>query len=289
MALEYADRLDAAIDRTEIVDLMRGMQAFRSFPPGEGPCMEYLAHWFNAQGVVAGLIDMHNEPGRPNLVARVPGAGGGRSMMFNGHIDIDPIQDDYPGDPWACYEENGRLYGHGLGNMKAGMAAMAAATVAVARARVPIKGDLTYTAVVGELQGGTGATELVRRNILADCCLVGEPSGDLKIGNIHAGAVQFLIHVGGKSTHISRIYEGESVNAIEKMTKVIGALQDVEFSVPRRSELPGLPQLNVGGIHGGWSSEYTRWRPSLVPDKCSIVAEVRGLPGQDWVKTMEEV
>ena len=289
MVSKYFPRLDEEIRREEIVELMRGLQAFQSFPPNESPCMAYLAEWLRARGIAAGLPELHDEPGRVNLVARLRGSGGGRSLMLNGHLDIDPIADNYPGDPWKCFEENDKLYGHGLGNMKAGMAAMAAATVAIERARVPITGDLLYTAVVGELQGGVGAVELVRQGYLADCTLVGEPSGDLKIVTEHAGALQMLIHVMGLSAHIGSLHQVKAVNAIEKMGKVVDRLKGVNFDTPSRPNFPGLPRLIVGGIHGGWGRSYTRWRASLVPDFCSIIVEVRGLPGQDWNKTRGEV
>ena len=289
MVSENFPQIDAEIRREEVVELMRGLQAFQSFPPNEAPCMPYLAEWLRARGVAAGLPEMRDEPGRVNLVARLRGSGGGRSLMFNGHLDIDPIPDNYPGRPWECFEADGKLYGHGLGNMKAGMAAMAAATVAIERARVPIAGDLLYTAVVGELQGGVGAVELVRQGYLGDCALVGEPSGDLKIATQHAGALQMLIHVMGESAHVGSLHRVSAINAIEKMGKVVDRLKDLKFDTPSRPEFPGLPRLVVGGIQGGFSRTYDRWRSSLVPDLCTIIVEVRGLPGQDWDKTRDEV
>ncbi len=209
--------------------------------------------------------------------------------MFNGHMDIDPVPLNYPGDPWDCREVDGRLYGHGLGNMKAGIAAMATATVAVSRAGVPLRGDMLFTAVVGELQGGTGAVELVRHGFLGDCAVVGEPSDHLKIVTQHAGAVQMLIHVTGRSAWIGDLHEMTAVNAVDKMGRVAQALQDVRFRTPPRPEFPGLPRLIVGSINGGVGKDYVHWRASYVPDYCTILIEVRGLPGQDWDQTRDDV
>ncbi|MBM3947423.1 MAG: hypothetical protein FJ315_08535, partial [SAR202 cluster bacterium] len=91
MVSEHFARLDREVRRDELVDLMRGLQSFRSFPPNEGPCIVYLADWLRARGLAVDLLDTQDEPGRPNLVAVVKGSGGGRSLMFNGHLDIDPI------------------------------------------------------------------------------------------------------------------------------------------------------------------------------------------------------
>ncbi|MBI4236438.1 MAG: hypothetical protein HY688_03670, partial [Chloroflexi bacterium] len=115
-------RLLAQIDRAEVVPLMVGLQRFRSFSGEEAEAMRFLAAWLRERGLDVELIDVADEPGRPDLVARIRGSGGGRSLMLNGHLDIDPVPLNYRGDPWACYEEEGLLYGHGLVNMKAGVA-----------------------------------------------------------------------------------------------------------------------------------------------------------------------
>jgi acetylornithine deacetylase len=290
MVTQYSQRLDESVRREEVVGLMRGLQAFKSFPPHEADAMRHLAGWLKQRGLDAQLVDVHDEPGRPNVVCRLKGSGGGRSLMFNGHLDIDPVPLNYPGDdPWRCVEEDGKLYGHGLGNMKAGIAAMAAATLAVHRAGVPIRGDLLFTAVVGELQGGTGAVELVRNKTLGDCAIVGEPSDHLKIVTQHAGAVQMLVHVTGDSAWIGALHQMKAVNAVNKMARVITALENVQFRAKPRPEFPGLPRLIVGAIDGGIGRDYGHWRASYVPDYCTIIIEVRGLPGQDWNETRDDV
>jgi acetylornithine deacetylase len=283
-------RLLQQIDRAEVVQLMMDLQRFRSFSGHEAEVMRFLARWLRERGLDTELIDVADEPGRPDLVARIKGqGGGGKSLMLNGHLDIDPVPLNYPGDPWDCRETpDGQVTGHGLVNMKAGDAALAAAAVAIARSGVRLRGDLLVTGVVGELQGGVGAYDLVQRGVRADYTVVCEPSG-LDIRTVHAGAVQLLITVTGSSAWIGALHRAPHVNAVEKMTKVISALKDVKFSAAPRQDLVGLPRMIVGAVNGGVGHDYGKWRASYVPDYCSIIVEVRGLPGQDWDQTREDI
>ena len=70
---------------------------------------------------------------------------------------------------------------------------------------------------------------------------------------------------------------------------MVKALKDVRFSVEPRDDLAGLPRIVVGSILGGVGREYGRSRPAYVPDYCSIILEVRGLPNQDWDRTRDDV
>ncbi|MCH8086506.1 MAG: sugar nucleotide-binding protein, partial [Chloroflexi bacterium] len=153
---------------------------------------------------------------------------------------------------------------------------------------VSLAGDLLVTVVVGELQGGVGAYDLVQRGVVADYTIVCEPS-ELEVRTIHSGAIQMLVHVTGESAWIGVLHREKYVNAIEKMTSVIDALKEVRFSVPLRDDLVGLPRMVVGGIMGGLGRDYGHGRPAYVPDFCTIILEVRGLPGQDWDQTREDI
>ena len=288
MTTDIGAQIDASIDRDEIVALMRGLQSFQSFPPYEADCMAYLQNWFKERGVEAELIDVADEPGRPDLVYRMNGTGGGKTVMYNGHLDIDPVPLSFPGDPWECTEEDGFLNGHGLVNMKSGIASISAATVALHRTGVRLRGDLLMTAVVGELQGGVGAVDLVQRGLIGDCCIVAEPTS-LRIQPQHAGAIQFLIHTIGESEWIGALHTRRSVNAATKLAKVIDALDDIELKSDARPEFPGLPRLIVGGINGGVGRNYGHWRASYVPDFATAIVEVRGLPTQDYDDIQQQI
>ncbi len=281
MTTDIGAQIDAHVDQDEIVRLMRLLHSSPSFPPNEAEAMGLLQGWLQERGIDAELIDVADEPGRPDLYYRMPGSGGGKTVMFNGHMDIDPVPLNFEGDPWAFRVEDGIAYGHGLINMKSGVAAAAAATVALHRAGIQMRGDLLMTAVVGELQGGVGAIDLVQRGLLGDCCIIPEPTG-MELLPQHAGAIQFLVHTIGESQWIGAMHTLKSVNAAEKLARIITALEGFKPQSPERPEFPGLPRLIVGGINGGVGRHYGHWRASYVPDFATAILEVRGLPEQDY-------
>jgi acetylornithine deacetylase len=261
----------ARIDGEELIELASELARIPSFTTEESDCARFLHDYFLSEGLESELQEV--DPGRLQTIARVPGTGGGRSLMLNGHIDIDPIPDGVSGDPWTPAVKGDVLFGAGLGNMKGGMAAMALAAVALKRARVPLRGDLVVACVVGELQGGPGTVHLLRSGIRTDMAIVGEPSGAEFIRTKHAGVVQLGIHVIGRSTHISVKEEG--INAIVKMAKVADAVENLELRGPRDPELPALPLVNVGSIIGGRGRNVELRGPNNVPDFCSIFVDFR--------------
>src|SRR3990172_10786761 len=125
------EKVLAQVEDEETVDLVRELHARRSFSGVEQECAEFLADFMRRAGLEARLQEV--EPGRCNAIGVVRGSGGGQSLMLNGHTDIDPVPENYGRDPWTFSREDGRLYGHGIQNMKAADAAMVMAAVAVVR------------------------------------------------------------------------------------------------------------------------------------------------------------
>jgi acetylornithine deacetylase/succinyl-diaminopimelate desuccinylase-like protein len=270
------------IEETEIIDIARRLQQHHSFSGKEKAAATEYAEQLEKLGLEVELQEA--EPERPNVIAKLAGSGEGPSLMFNGHTDIDPIVSNTASDPFEFKIENGDMLGHGLRNMKAGLASMAAAAGAIARSKIKLKGDLIVAGVVGELQGGIGTTHLLQQGIVPDYAVVPEPTL-LNIRTMHAGQVQFVITVIGQSAWIGSLHLHPHQNAVEKMGKIIGALQQLEFSATPHPEIPGLPRKLIGNILGGFTREHILWRPSYVPDCCSLIFEVRTVPGQ----TIEEI
>ncbi len=274
------------IHEDEVVDLVRELHARPSFSGQEQECAEFLVGFMRRHGLEANLQEV--EPGRCNAVAVLRGGGGGQSLMFNGHLDIDPVPEDYGRDPWAFSREGGRIYGHGIQNMKAADAAMVMAAVAVARAGVRLPGDLTVAGVVGELQGGIGTDHLIRSGLVPDTAIVPEPTW-MNIRTVHAGWLQLLITVRGRTAWIGSMHLYKTVNAIQKMTAVVRALEGIRFRCTPRAELPGLPRLLVGGMIAGMGRDYKLWRPSFVPDYATIAVDVRLVPDQAVATAVEDI
>jgi acetylornithine deacetylase len=271
MAATLKDRILEAIDPGEVIDLAKELVRIPSYTTEETPVARYLDDVLRREGLESRLQEV--DPGRFQTIARLPGAGGGRSLMLNGHIDIDPIPGGWIRDPWTPTIEGDRLYGAGIYNMKGGVTAMVMAAVAAKRARLPLRGDVLVACVVGELQGGVGTVHLLRSGARADLGIVPEPYGTGNIVTKHTGVVEFAVHVIGRSAHISRMEHG--VNAISKMTRVVRALEELRFRGEPDPDLPGLPRLLVGSIMGGRGPEWEIRGPNIVPDVCSIFVDVR--------------
>lgn len=287
-----ARRVLESVDQEAIVDLASHLIRIPSFKTEETPVARFLAEFFQRRGYEVQLQEV--EPGRYQTVAVLRGTGGGKSLMFNGHIDIDPLASGWKRDPWTPSLEDGRLYGAGIYNMKAGVASMIGAAEAVRRSGVQLKGDLVIACVVGELQGGVGTVYLVEHGPRADMAVVTEPYGADTVLTTHAGWIEMALSTVGLSKHISRMEE--AVDAIEMMARVIPAVKSTRFTYTPRPDLPGLPRIIVGAIIGGRGRNYDLRGPNFVSDYCTALVDIRTVPGQtvesvkaDIVRTLEEL
>ena len=270
------DRVLSQVDEKEIVDLASKLIAIPSFKTQETPVANFLAEFFRQRGYHVDLQEV--EPGRFQTIATLKGTGHGKSLMLNGHIDINSLSLGWKRDPWTPSVEGDRLYGHGIQNMKGGVATIVMAAEAMRKAGIKLKGDLVVACVAGETQGGEGTYHLMQSGLRTDMAVVAEPFGLGNLVTVHAGIVHMAVHTYGVTGHISRIQE--TVNAVHKMTKVIDALQRVQFTYTPREDLPDLPRLNIGSVIGGRGKEYVLVEPPYIPDLCTIIVDVHFVPGQ---------
>lgn len=273
MAAEAA----AAVDEPALVSLLQEMVRLRSYSAGgeEGRIARFMEGRLRDLGLRSELQEV--EPGRFNCVGRWPGSGGGRSLMFNGHLDTNPAGEGWTKDPFGGEVDAQFVYGIGVSNMKAADAAYAAAVAAVQRAGIRLRGDVVLAYVVGELQGGVGTVHLLRQGVRADRFVVGEPT-DLTALTLHAGSLEAELTTYGRTRHLSKMEE--AVDAIDTMLPVIPALRALDFSGPDRPEYRAVRRVGIGVIRGGLGPEYHDWRPSLTADRCTIKFSVRYGPGQ---------
>jgi acetylornithine deacetylase len=265
-----------AYDRSEMLQLASDLARLQSFTTQETPVAEYLARFLGQRGFAVELQEV--EPGRFQCIARIPGAGGGRSLMLNGHTDIDPLTIGWRRDPWKPVTEGDVLYGHGLLNMKGGVAAMIEAVLALRRAEVRLRGDLVIAAVVGELQAGVGTVHLLERGVRTDAAIVTEPYGGRNVTTVHAGRWQAAITAYGRGVHHSRREQG--VDAIAAMLDVIREVNRMPLSGGPWARVPGVPRLNVGSLIGGHGPDHEIAGAYYVADICSAIVDIRHGPGQ---------
>jgi acetylornithine deacetylase len=190
--------------------------------------------------------------------------------MLNGHVDVVPTGDDdaWGVPPFAGVQRDGRLYGRGACDMKAGLVAAIAAVDAIRAAGVALRGDLLVASVQGEEDGGLGTFALLQRGWRAHACVIAEPT-DLDVIPANSGALTFRLRVHGQATHAARRTEG--VSAVDKFWPVWQALQGLEARRhvtvdPLMDRWPLAHPLSIGSVSAGdWASS--------VPDL--LVAEGR--------------
>ena len=268
---EMRERVLARIDDGETVRLACDLIRIPSFTTEETACAEWLATYLDGQGLSVELQEI--EPGRKQTIARLRGTGGGRSIMLNGHIDIDPLASGWTRDPFDPWIEDGKLFGHGIYNMKAGVAACTMAVLALRRSGVPLRGDVVLACVAAELNGGTGTLHAIEHGARTDMAVVAEPYGAYTILTKHTGSMDVVVHTLGRATHISKKEQG--VDAIASMVRAIQALNAMRFTHTHDPDLPGLPRMNIGSIIGGRGREHDLRGAYTVSDFCTAYVNVR--------------
>lgn len=207
----------------------------------------------------SGLGSVLNYRGRPNVVGHFKGAGGGRSLILNGHTDtvtIEPAK-DWTKAPYGAEIVDGRMYGRGTSDMKGGVMAALLAMTYLREAGVRLRGDVIFQSVVNEEHAGNGTLDLVCRGWTADAALVLEPTHN-SIFVSHPGGLYWQAEITGVSRSPGARWSTaglEGVSAIEKLPQVIAALLAVEQEINARVKASGEGarafSLVMGKIEGG--------------------------------------
>jgi acetylornithine deacetylase len=215
----------------------------------------------------------HNYEDRYNVYATFAGKSN-NSLMFNGHIDIMPPTNlelwHHP--PFSAIVEDGKVFGAGCCDMKAGLMASVMAVKLFQDAGLELPVDVIITSVVDEEGGGNGSIAAAMYGKKADGVVVCEPTNyELIVANM--GFVFFEVDVKGLAIHSASKQLG--VNAIEKAVKIMDAIQELEHKwlLTYKHHLLPPPSSNVGVIEGGSAGSTTA-------DRCSFKTCVHYLPGQ---------
>lgn len=296
MTPELSRRVLAAIDadRDQAVTFLQHMVAIPSVTGDEGKIQHFMAEHLSGMGLKVDMWDTDWEQlkkhpgyravdrgyqGRPNIVATWKGAGGGRSLLLNGHTDVIPIgnREAWSDDPWSGAIRDGRIYGRGAADMKSGVASHVMAVAGLMAAGLRPKGDIYINIVIDEEVSGHGTLDTVIRGYQADAGISGETSG-LAIQPACIGRIWFEIEINGKPAGIQRHHDG--VSGIElgyKITKAIEALEAVRMASVTHPLYPNIREslpCTVGSFHAG---NY----PSAFPADCLLKGSIATVPGED--------
>jgi acetylornithine deacetylase len=261
----------------ETVKLLRELVAQPSEnPPGnERECAQLLSSFLEQRGVETRLVEV--APGRPNLYATLGSSS--PILVLSGHLDTVPAGGGWTLDPFSGAVIGGWVYGRGACDMKAGLAAMAGALVAVKRSGVALRGSLALHAVVDEEVSSAGARRAAAEEP-ADWVIVTEPSNG-RVFSTGNGQVNFEIVFHGRSVHSSHPEDGR--NAIDDAAAFI-CLVEEESRRLAAAPFPGIgpATYSVGLVKGGRGG-------STVADRCELTLDRRVLPSESLESAEEQV
>ncbi len=288
--------------RDEVLNFLRKLIQFDSVTGNEKNIQEFIAKYLREMGLEIDVWDLsHDElknhpaytptetdySGRPNVIGKYKGAGGGRSLLFNGHVDVispGPV-DEWEHGAFSGEVHEGKMYGRGSSDMKSGLATMTMAVKTILELGLKLKGDILLEYAVDEELTGHGTLNCVIRGYKADSGISCETS-DLNVQPAAIGRMWYEISVEGKPAGISRRWQ--AVSAIEKGYMITKAIDDFEQIRIREVKHPLYPD-NRGGLACGIGMFEAGSYPSATPDKCTLRGSIATLPGEDSYKVQQKL
>jgi acetylornithine deacetylase len=297
--------LASRVDRKSLVDTACDLVNISSPTGSEQGVGEYLRGVFEAMGLQ--VMWQEVEEGRPNVIGILRGTGGGKSLMFNGHMDTS-----YSGkEPWLVGKgfrpearvDGGAIYGLGISNMKGALACYVEAVRAIQDAGVKLRGDVMIAAVSGEIEKtqwlgsdgeefrgkeyrgyAAGSRYLPTHGAVTDMCILGEPT-EQRIVLGHYGSLWMRISCHGPFIHTAfsggRLEQNSIVRMREILDAVLAWIPDWQEKT-RYGDHPGV--VNVGALRGGYP-----WRVSRTPERTDLFLDVRVPPTMPMAQARREV
>ena len=283
------EKIVGEVREDEIVTMARDVINIPS-PTGEELQMaQYMQQALQQLGLTVTWQEV--EEGRANVVGRWGGSGGGKNLMFNGHMDTSNTgrEEFLTGIGYKpnAVVKNDYIYGLGIYNMKGALVCYAHAVKALQRAGIKLRGDVIVAAVAGEIEKtqwgdfkgkeyrgyGCGTHYLVNHGILPDMCILGEPT-DMHIVLEHFGSMWVRISCTGIYVHTAFCEGREEMNSIRRMYEIMDAVMKWIANWEKNAAHGGKKALvNLGGIRGGHA-----WRASRTPEKTDLFLDVRVPP-----------
>ncbi|MBI4934080.1 MAG: M20/M25/M40 family metallo-hydrolase [Actinobacteria bacterium] len=255
----------------DVVGLTMALAGINSVNPGlmpggagETAVAEFVAEWMRERGFEVHCSEA--APGRPNVVGVRTGSGGGRSLLYNGHLDT--VGSTGP-ETLRVFRADGRLHGRGVLDTKGGLAAAMIAAASIEPGE--LAGDVIIAAVADEELASVGTEALVREWV-PDAAVVLEPT-DLRVIRSHRGWVMVRADFQGRPSHTSRPDRG--ANAVHAAARAITALTDLSDSWLFRGDVSTRPLALANAV-------TSAGEPCTVPERCTLLAELRTVaPDED--------
>lgn len=291
------DRIVEAVEaaRHDLVAFLQSMVQAASLPDQEHDVQGLVVRKLQSMGLEVEIVpsnfeDLRDHPAfgddgfspseRINVIGRWPGTqrGDGRSLILNGHVDVVPVGDLLLWDdsPWSGTIRDGKLYGRGSCDMKAGLCAGIFAVDILQRLGYQPARDVLIESVIGEESGGVGTLTTIVKGYTADAAILLEPTR-LEISPVQSGALTFRLTVSGRSIHAAMKPYG--VSAIAKFNLLFQAIEELErqrhrtFQHALYEDPNNIAPINIGTVDGG------EWH-STVPEEVVATGRMGVLPGE---------
>ncbi len=264
-------------DFQDMVAFLQDMVRTPSFSTQEGEVAARLAEEMHRIGISDVRVDRIG-----NVIGRI-GAGGGKKLVLNGHMDTVGVSDPaaWIRDPFGAKIENGVLYGRGAADMKGALAAMVYGAKMLLDSGVFLFGDLYLVGVVQEepCEGLAMRVLVEEESLRPDWVILGEPT-DLQVGRGQRGRMEMRVTVQGKACHAAAPHRGE--NAIYGAARILFGLELLASQLAE-DRLLGRGSLTVTQI------ESTAGSRNAVPDRCAFYIDRRLTLGETGAKALAEV
>lgn len=281
------------IDEKRCLDVLSRLVQIKSYSQtdGELEITQHMADLLRNIGLDSQIHKFDNNK-RQNVIGTWHGTHRtvDNSLLFNGHLDTNPVSEGWTLDPWEGKVDEDFIYGIGVSNMKSGCAAYFCAVETLKRSGWMPRGDVVLTYVVGELQGGVGTVALIEQGHIskttAGSFINCEPS-DIKAVTMHAEALTFEVTLTGVTRHMSA--REEASDAILAACELVPILDGMAFSGARGEEHEKCNRCSVGVVHGALGRELADRRPAQVADVCRLAGSGRYAPGQTQEGVMGDI
>ncbi|HLG15755.1 MAG TPA: acetylornithine deacetylase/succinyl-diaminopimelate desuccinylase family protein [Blastocatellia bacterium] len=275
-------------------------------PPGEhyAECADAIGGLMQQFGYEVRFVTATDGPEhtaqfpRVNVIGQLSGHGPGRTLHFNGHVDVVPPGGGWTLDPFAAVIKEGRIYGRGATDQKAGIAASLFAIEAIKRVSLKLNGAVVQSATVDEESGGlAGVDYLVERGCVkrasTDYVIITEPLGFNRVCLGHRGVYWFEVETRGRIAHGSMPFLGAS--AIDRQARFISRIEShlKPKHAERISAMPIEPRdarrasININSIAGGQSVDEPQ--TPCVADACRAIFDRRFIIEEDFSDVRGEI
>ena len=268
----HLQKIDSYLDRNEAISILKSIIQIdsRTNTKNENNIIEY---WESKYSELGTNNKIHKtDDNRLNLVSNLNFSDNHKTIIFNGHMDTNHIGSGWTTDPFGGEIKDNHIYGLGVSNMKASMAAMFYCAKILTKIGLD-RGKIIFTSVLGELQGGVGTKTLLNNGLKGDFFINGEPT-DLNFMTIHAGTYSFIIKIIGETRHLSK--RNEATDATIILNKILNDITSLDITTNiKDNDEKQLNIIHIGSVRSGLGENFSDDRPPQVSDNAIIYGSVR--------------